>query len=220
MTDPIGGPAPGATLTTAMLSPCVGGLVRTWTDTESRLWSVPDDALGTAMGAGLLARTPREDRRFREVALLDAESGTLVLQPRFPTQDAEEALTFAASTIQLQPAREPDDTTGQDLVDLLTRAVRYVAAEDAFLVVEVGGWEAPQVPYCLFLVDDGKSTIETSPPPRGSQMWPPSGSERGATVSAPASPDAIAAAPRLIVDACSRWDLEPWDLALTYGIKG
>ena len=30
---------PGTVLTTAVLSPCVGGLVRTWTDSGSQLFS-------------------------------------------------------------------------------------------------------------------------------------------------------------------------------------
>jgi hypothetical protein len=80
-----GGIEAGATLETAMLSPCVGGFVRTWTEYESRLWSVADpDALSSVMGEGILARTLREERRFREVGLLHEPSGTLLLQPRRP----------------------------------------------------------------------------------------------------------------------------------------
>jgi hypothetical protein len=213
------GLAPGSTLTTAMLSPCVGGLVRTWTDTASQLWSVPDDVLPQAMGVGRLARTLREENRFREVALLDEDSGTLLLQPRFPTTDADGRLTFDATALELQPAREPGDTSGQDLLDLLSRAVRYVADEDAFLLVEIGGWDAPPDPYCLFVVADGQSIVETSPAPHGSDVWPAPDSDAGATVNAPASPDTIAAAPAFIADACSRWGLSPWDLALTFGVK-
>ena len=72
MTDEmLTGLQPGEILETAMLSPCVGGLVRTWTDAESRLWSVPDPtSLQSYLGRGLIARTLREEK---EQPRLDAQ---------------------------------------------------------------------------------------------------------------------------------------------------
>jgi hypothetical protein len=55
--------------TTAMLSLCAGGLVHTWTDAGSRLWSVREaDFLRGIQGTGVIGRTVREERRFREAA--------------------------------------------------------------------------------------------------------------------------------------------------------
>ena len=60
---------PGTVLTTAVLSPCVGGLVRTWTDSGSQLGSLEDPAaLRRLMGHGALARSPVGPDRFREAA--------------------------------------------------------------------------------------------------------------------------------------------------------
>ncbi len=214
----------GSTLRTAMLSPCVGGVVRTWTDTGSQLWSVPGSRLSEAMAIGWLARTRREEHRYREVALLDPDRGILVLQSRFP-RGGDTA--FEATAIELRPASEPADQPGDqpgdtvdaDLLSLLARAVLHVVTDDGFLVVEVGGWDPPDEPYCLFLVRDGRATIEAAPAPHDSQIWPRPASGAGATVSAPASQATIAVAPRFIADACSQWGLSPWDLALTFGDK-
>ncbi|HEY5856025.1 MAG TPA: hypothetical protein VIW24_18790 [Aldersonia sp.] len=71
----------GTMLTVAMLSPVVGGVVRTWTDDGSALWQVDDpDGLRACLGAGAIARTPVPADRFREVAMLGADTGTLLVQ--------------------------------------------------------------------------------------------------------------------------------------------
>jgi hypothetical protein len=60
---------PGDSGTTAMLSLCAGGLLRTWTGAGSRLWSVRDaDFLRGIQGTGVIGRSVREYRRFREAA--------------------------------------------------------------------------------------------------------------------------------------------------------
>jgi hypothetical protein len=52
-----------------MLSLCAGGLLRTWTGAGSRLWSVRDaDFLRGIQDTGVIGRSVREYRRFREAA--------------------------------------------------------------------------------------------------------------------------------------------------------
>lgn len=213
----------GATLSPAMLSPCVGGLVRTWTSEGANLWRVDGDRLALAMGQGWIARTLRERDRYREVGLLHEESGTLLLQPRFPDRVSESGWAFEETLVRLLPAGDPTPTVAQDFRDLLGRAVDFTAASDGFLVLERGGWDAPIEPYCLFTVlgEPGAemSLIETAPPPVGARHWTRhiGPGTTGATVRAPATAEAIEVAPILILDACSSWGLSPWDLALTYG---
>ena len=87
----------GDDLVPAQLSPCVGGLVRTWTEAGTRLWSVPDDAaLAAVQGTGVLARSPRAEGRFRETALLHEESATLFLRTSSPDG--------VTTSVQLAPA--------------------------------------------------------------------------------------------------------------------
>lgn len=215
----------GDMLLTAMLSPCVGGLVRTWTDQGSDLWQVPDDRLASVMGQGRLARTLRETNRYREVALLHRESGSLFLHPRFPDRRSEDSLLFEEQVVFLTPARQPTDTISSDLRSLLRHAVDFTVASNGFLLLEMGGWDAPEQPYCLFIVreEHGErvSLVETAPAPHESQLWaqrirPGQG---GATLKAPASAKTVGAVPRLMMEASATWGLSPWDLALTYGRK-
>jgi hypothetical protein len=77
--------AAGDTAMPAMISLCAGGLVRTWTDSDSSLWRVQEaEFLHDVQGTGVIGRTLREERRFREAALLSEHrgSGTLIVQSR------------------------------------------------------------------------------------------------------------------------------------------
>jgi len=216
---------PGDTFETAMLSPCVGGLVRTWTDSGSRLWGVADPGgLASMMGQGLIARTPYEEGRFREVALLHEGTGTLLIQSRKGAATPDGGVQLEARELQLTEPGAPTSSVGSDLQGLLERAVRYTVAVDGFLLLETGGWDAPPEPYCLFLVVHEKgemSVVETAPAPIGARFWAESiePDAPGATMSAPISDETLAVVPTLIIDACATWGLEPWDLALTYGTR-
>ena len=214
---------PGDTLETAMLSPCVGGLVRTWTDQGSRLWGVADpSSLASQMGRGIIARTLREERRFREVALLHEPSGTLLLQPRRPTANADGTLESAAPSVQLTDPGPPTSGWQQEFKELLGQAVRYTVEADGLLVVELGGWDAPLEPYCLFIVthEEGEVIVlETAPPKNGSTLWQPHihPGRAGTTVTAPATDATLSVAPLFMFDALATWGVDPWDIAITYG---
>src|SRR3954471_9414788 len=217
----------GDTLLPAQLSPCVGGLVRTWTEQGTRLWSLPhDDVLVAAQGTGMLARSVRGEQRFRETALLHEESGTLVLTPRFPDRAAGEELSFQSSALQLEPAEEARPKAREDFARAVNQAVRHVAATFEYLVIEVGGWEAPFEPYAFFALhvdEDGRqlSTVEVAPAPGGSELWQPhlhSGAP-GASVSAPVSAESIDGATFYLADAVAGFDLLPWDVAFTFGVR-
>ena len=217
----------GDTLVPAQLSPCVGGLLRTWTESGDRLWSVPNDGpLVAAQGTGVLARSPRGQQRYRETALLHEESGTLVLSPRYPDRAPSEELSFQASALQLSPAGPARDTAPEDFARAISQAVRHVAATFEYLVIEVGGWDAPFEPYAFFALhvdESGRqlSTVEVAPPPRGSELWQPH-IRRGApgvSVSAPVSAEAIDAATFYLADAVAGLELLPWDVTFTFGVR-
>jgi hypothetical protein len=215
---------PGDTLVSVQISPCVGGLLRTWADGEqSRLWSVPDaEWLRATQGTGRIGRTLRAKGRFREAATLAADGGVLLVQPRFPVRAADGTLTMEAQPVRLEAAAQPAATTLDEFHRLLAQAIEHCANKDELLLVERGGWDAPDEPFCLFGVvprgDGFVSVVETAPSPHGSDLWDPHiylGSKTHA-ISAPASPETIRAAPILMIDAIRRWGLEPWDLALTF----
>lgn len=209
----------GDDLAPVQLSPCVGGLVRTWTQSETRLWSVPDDAaLSALQGTGVLARSPRAEGRFRETALLHEESATLFLQTSSPDG--------VTTSVQLAPAGPARAGAREDFARVINQAVRHVAATFEYLVIEVGGWDPPLEPYAFFALHvdgDGRqlSTVEVSPVPRGSELWQPhiQPGAPGAVVSAPVSAEAIDGATFYLAEAVSGLELLPWDVAFTFGVR-
>lgn len=218
----------GDTLTTAMLSPCVGGLVRTWTDAgASALWSVTEaDYLHDTQGIAQLCRAPRGESRFREVGLLAGDGATLSLMLRLPQESEDGLLQFDGSLITLGPAQDPTELTYEDLRSLLDRAVRRTLQTDEYLIVEKGRWDAPLQPYCLFIAMMQKGTafrvIETAPAPHASEIESQSivPGEPGATLRAPLTEGSIDAVAPIMLDAIGTWGLAPWDLALTFGVRG
>jgi hypothetical protein len=218
--------AAGDTAKTAMISLCAGGLVRTWTDSESRLWRVQEaDYLHSVQGTGVIGRTLREERRFREAAMLseDNDSGTLIVQSRFPIAAEDGSFEIEANVLRLEPARETTGSVYDDVRSLLEQAIHHVLAQNEFLVVEKGGWDAPIEPFCLFILiaEEGGavSVIDTAPEPRGSEIWEPHivPGRPTNTLSAPATTDTIDVAPIVMLDAIATWGLKPWDLAMTFG---
>jgi hypothetical protein len=215
----------GDTLTTAMLSLCAGGLLRTWTDDgPPRLWSVPDAMrLRSMQATGMIGRTLREEHRFREVALLHADTATMFVQGRSPIVGDDGSPAMQGDMFTLQPRSEPGDSVYEDVLTVLRQAVSHCLSSHEFLLVEKGGWDGPHIPYCAFgLVTKGEQlsiVIESCPAPRGSSMWEPHivDGQQNATLTAPADSDAIGIAPLIMIEAIAAWGLEPWDLALTFG---
>lgn len=210
----------GTMLTVAMLSPVVGGVVRTWTDDGTALWQVDDpDGLRACLGAGVMARTRVPADRFREVAMLGANTGTLLVQARHPDADGQ----YPVRQFALEPATEVRGDPWRDLEEFLGAVAVDVPRRGEFAVVELGGWDAPHEPYVFVTVLDGpgapRAIVEAAPVPRDTGVWPddvPTDQE-GITIEAPALPDTLAAAGVLATAAVRTWDIAPWDVAITYG---
>lgn len=156
--------------------------------------------------------------------MLSERTGTLMIQGRFPVKVDDDSYSVEANMVRLQPARRPSESVFDDFRGLLTRAIQHCLKSNEFLVVELGGWEVPQEPFCLFAVvaDDDVgpvSVIETAPDPVGSEFWGPHivPGRESQSLSAPATPETLDVAPILMIEAISRWGVQPWDLALTFG---
>lgn len=215
----------GDNMESAQFSPCVGGLVRTWVEgRESKLWSTPDaEWLFHMQATGQIGRTLQEERRFREAAWLSEDGAALIVQPRFPVKVDSNSYSVEAHIVRLEPAGRPSGSVYDEFRTLLARAVQQCVANDEFLVVEKGGWDAPQEPFCLFIVIRQKgglfSVIETAPDPHGAELWEPHivPGRKSQSLRAPADPKTIDVVPILMIDAIRQWRLQPWDLALTFG---
>ena len=217
----------GDTASTVMLSPCVGGLLRTWDGSnDAHLWSVPDaDFLLSRQGSGLLGRSLREEGRSIESGLLVPNRQTLMLRGRFPTQADDGSMQLDGSMLRLEPAVAPNGSAIDDFRTLLSQAIRHCISSGEFLVVEKGGWDAPTEPYCLFIaVEEGGhqlNVIETAPQPLASEVWAPHSvpGAAGTTLRAPMTQETIDVAPLVMIEAIATWGVEPWDLALVFGAR-
>lgn len=208
------------------LGPCVGGKLRTWTvDGEALLWSTPDaEWLLDHQATGQISRTLREEDRYREVAMLDAATGTLIVARRHTLDHAGIDVQVDAQVVRLEHDTRPAHHIFDDFDRLLAAAVAHCVSTGEFLVVELGGWDAPETPYCLFIAfeDDGEamSVIETSPSPREARLWKPViiPGEESAQMSAKATPDTLGVVPMLMSEAIFGWGVTPWDVAFTFGV--
>jgi hypothetical protein len=202
-----------------LISPVVGGMIRTWSEDETRLWSVDDPAaLGALLGQGLVARTALPDNKFREVAFLNPQTQALTVQPRFASQDS----TALAAPFELTAATAPTGGAWEDLEAVLASIAISAAGRGEFWLAELGGWESPHEPNCLFTTVDesglANAVMEATPAPVGTGVWPEvSHGQAGVSVSAPASQDTIEAAGIFAVSAIETWGVTPWDINLTFG---
>ncbi|MGQ0844902.1 MAG: hypothetical protein ACT4QF_12275 [Sporichthyaceae bacterium] len=216
---------PGDVGVLVQTSLCAGGLLRTWTEAgETALWSVPDAATFAQMqGIGVVGRTAREEKRYREVALLYPERNLLAVQAREPVKAQDGSVSIPGRIFELKPEAEPTEATLDEVVAILSRAVNHVAEVGEYLLVEPGGWTVPDEPYCLFLVAGEPaglvSVLEAWPAPHASEAWAPHIAEGAPNVvlTAPAHTGTIGVVPMMILEAVSTWGLEPWDVALTFG---
>lgn len=222
----------GDTAAVVQLSPCVGGLLKTCTsEGVGQLWSVEDsDWLRDTQGVGQIARTTQINQRFREVGMLQSESGSLIIQSRYPAEIDDENYQVEARVVQLSPATQANDSVLDDLRGQIASAVEYCCITGEYLVVELLGWDAPEVPYCLFMLDLEKpdseqpvSVLETSPAVDSEYWGPPSDpNAAGQTLRATANDDTLGVVPFLMIEAINSWcsggsGLTPWDVAFTFG---
>ena len=221
--------AAGDTFRTAQLGLCLGRLVRLYTENGSSVWSVGDDqTLFESQCRTFLARTARSEHGYREAGLLNAATGTLLLQPRFPEGSephyGDDTLSFQASAIQLAPPGEPEESWPADLQTLLARAVQHTVAGGGQLRVETGGWDAPLTPFCsvetAYTADMTQLLyFEASPAPADSRWWKDrmqpldEDTVRLVLRAKDFNPDQAALLLRDGMD----WDrVSPWELVLTY----
>lgn len=226
--------AVGLDVVVAMLSPVAGGLIRTWTESETRLWGVDEPAeLAALIGSGAIARTAVSDNLFREVGLLDAAARRLVVQVRDVSAGGESgsvetgaaeagAVEVQAQIFQLGEPTAPSNNPWDDLQDFVAAAALGAAQRGEFLSVESGGWDASPTPSFFFTLteEDGEvvSVIEASPPPRGTEVWPEvPADQEGCSLSAPLGEDTLEVVAAYAASALDSWGLDPWAVAVTFG---
>lgn len=214
---------PGSTLETVLLGPCIDGVLRLWRgDGAAELREVDDtEVVRASLAVGRLARTSPEPTRFREVAMLDAATGTLVLLERPRGEGAAPGSVQAGGApVGTRPCDEPSSTEAmwRAAADGISAAVVAAVGRGEFVVVEPGGWAPGSEPYALAIVvpgDDGTpmSHLEAVPTPTGG-LWPEVA--RG-PLRAPATRSSLAVVGLLLGQAVEGWARSPFDIVLTFG---
>jgi len=229
MTDPNDADRPGLdegdVLETALIGPPIGDVLPLWTSAGRLLWRVEDpDQIRTLVGAGRLARTERESDRYREIALANPSSGTVMLLPRMHGSPGDSQTvggkTLAGRFVEDAEVPAADDETWSAFARWLGAVYVLAARRSEFIVVELGGWDFRDEPYAMAFAatdaDPPTNHLESNPRPDGASMWPPGDDPRGQTISAPISKDTMGATGLLLADAIRTWASSPLDLAVTF----
>lgn len=208
-------------LETVLVGPCIDGWLRVWrADGVAALLEVDDaEVVRSWLGVGRLARTSPEPTRFREVAMFDAATETLLLMAR-PRGESATTVQAPGAQLHTRACAEPpaDAARWRAAADGIRDAVVAAVGRGEFVVIEPGGWEPGTEPYALAIVVPGEdgtpmSHLEAVPTPTGG-LWPEVA--RG-PLRSPATASSLAVVGLLLGQAVEAWARSPFDTVLTFG---
>jgi hypothetical protein len=207
-----------------MIGPPVRGRVATWHEDGRRLWLLDEPVDGSRLIAtGMLARTLREPRRFREVVLVAAGDAAVIGVER-AASGADGTVTMGSVVLasrRVEPGPDDaDDASWDRFAGWLTGIVLGAAARGEVVVVEAGGTTFRDEPFVLATsaaTDSGGVVhIERAPAAVAADGWPPAGQPVGQTISAPITDETIALVGPLMAAAARTWADSPHDVCLTF----
>jgi hypothetical protein len=218
-------PLTGMPLTGVLVGPPVGGHIALWDENDVSFWRLSGSP-PSMLGAGAMIRADDETGRYREVGLLDRETGLLVLRDREPGPGD----TPVSQLVQLVPvgteeakaeSMRGDVTAAEWLGDVAFAA----AARGEWLAIHRGSWEGPFTPVVVIeLLQDADgawlSAVRATPVPAGAPFWSDHAVAPGAErqqVTAPASHKALSLGGALALSAFLEWGIHPLMLGMTFG---
>ncbi|HEX7307161.1 hypothetical protein [Lentzea sp.] len=207
---------PGQTLVTALPSLPVKDFVGLQIGDRTTYWRTTDPKLKEMLGRGLMGRSPLADTRFRDMLMIDVETGEAMIPDRFTTDGNMTAHGTHLEQVTLQEADA--ELTDDDVTDAFKWAGRMagVAAERGeHLSLEPIEHQGEQEdPHVLLAVQphEGQHVViaQFSPPPG---EGPLAGS---ASRSAPATPESVEGIGVVAGVAVNEWRSHPLRLAITY----
>ncbi|SDG17998.1 hypothetical protein SAMN05216553_10644 [Lentzea fradiae] len=207
---------PGQTLVTAMPSLPVGDFIGLLAGERLTYWRTTDPKLKEMLGRGVMGRSPLADTRFRDILMIDLETGAAMVPDRFTTDGNMTAHSTRLEQVTMQEANAA--VTDDDVMEAYKWAGRMagVAAERGeFLALEPIEHEGEQQdPHVLLAVrlHEGQPHVvaQFSPPPSDGPL---AGSP---SRSAPASPETLEGIGVLAGLAVNEWRTHPLHLAVTY----
>ncbi|MGW4214049.1 hypothetical protein ACWEIJ_39110 [Lentzea sp. NPDC004789] len=208
--------APGQRLMTALPSLPVKDFVGLQIGEQTTYWRMTDPKLREMLGRGLMGRSPLAATRFRDMLMIDVETGEAMIPDRFTTNGE-----MTAHGTRLVPVTLPEadaQLSNEDVSEAFAWAGRMagVAAERGeYLSLEPIESQGEQAnPHVLLAVQQHEgqqvAVAQFSPPPT---EGPLAGSPSRA---APATPENVEGIGMIAGVAVNEWRTHPLRLAITY----
>ncbi|WP_329787213.1 hypothetical protein V1227_20510 [Lentzea sp. DG1S-22] len=207
---------PGQTLSTALPSLPVKDFVGLRIGERTTYWRMTDPKLAEVLGRGLMGRSPLAETRFRDMLLIDVETGDAMIPDRFTTNGQMTAHSTRLQQVTLQEADAA--LSDDDVMDAFKWAGRMCGAaaeRGEFLSLEPIENDGEQAdPHVLLAVQphEGRQVViaQFSPPPSGGPL-------AGATSrTAPATAESVEGIGVLAGLAVNEWRSHPLKMAITY----
>lgn len=208
--------APGQTLVTALPSLPVKDFIGLQIGEETTYWRTTDPKLKEMLGRGLMGRSPLSDTRFRDMLLIDLESGEAMIPDRFTTNG--EMTAHGTHLVQVTLPEADAELSDDDVMNAFRwvgRMCGEAAERGEHLSLEPIQSQGEQSdPHVLLGVQlhEGQRVViaQFSPPPT---EGPLAGSP---SRSAPATPESVEGIGVVAGMAVNEWRSHPLRLAITY----
>lgn len=208
--------APGQTLVTALPSLPVKDFIGLQIGEETTFWRTTDPKLKEMLGRGLMGRSPLADTRFRDMLLIDTETGEAMIPDRFTTNG--EMTAHGTHLVQVTLPEANAALSDDDVMDAFKWAGRMcgeASVRGEYLSLEPIQSQGERVdPHILLAVrsHEGQQMViaQFSPPP---SEGPLAGSP---SRSAPATPESVEGIGVIAGMAVNEWRSHPLLLAITY----
>lgn len=220
---------PDDVLQTVLVGYPVAGVLPLWHDDGAvSYWRFEDPgSVMSQLGKGVIARSPVDETRVREVGMFNPEANLLLVPGRYPDEQGG----VAAATVNLTPVPSNEaeaavaGSDGSDFFSQLGVIAQEAARRGEFVAVENGGWVYRATPFLRMMTYLESRTwqayIITRPIPRGVPVWSenlqPSGVNDVQVLVAPASSEIFAAHAELARPVIERWHTSLLSLGLSFG---
>jgi len=207
-----------------LVGPPVGGYIALWEQDDVSFWRLPGEP-PSILCAGAMLRVDDETGRYRELGMLDHDSGLLDLRDLEPGPGGAPVSQLVALTpATMEEAKEESLSGGVEVASWLGEVALTAAGRGEWLAVHEGSWEgaAPIVVVELARDADGapRTEVRATPVPDDADFWSdhpvPHEAERQ-VIAVPASDKAFALSGPLILSAFLSWGMHPLLLGMTFG---
>ncbi|GLY49146.1 hypothetical protein [Lentzea sp. NBRC 102530] len=207
---------PGQSLVTAMPSLPVRDFVGLRVGEQTTFWRVTDPKLHEMLGRGLMGRSPLAETRFRDMLMIDVETGDAMIPDRFTTNGQ---MTAHSTRLQQVTLREADaELSDDDVMNAFKWAGRMAgeaAGRGEFLSLEPIENDGEQAePHVLLAVQqhEGRQVVIAQFAPA-----PTEGPLAGSTSrNAPATAESVEGIGVIAGLAVNEWRSHPLRMAITY----